>query len=96
MNTQFTRSRTDKVFAGVCGGLARYLGIDTVLVRLIFVLAVFLGGVSPFIYLVLWLVMPEEPAVAPVAPLGAHMLPHHPRPVEEWKFDPYTGQPVRK
>jgi phage shock protein C len=41
---------------------------------------------------VLWIVMPEEKATyaAPQA------LPNHPRPVEEWKFDPYTGEPVRK
>ena len=92
MNTQFTRSRDDKMIAGVCGGLANYFNIDTTIVRLLFVLAVFLGGASPLIYLVLWLVMPDQKATytAPQA------LPDHPRPVEEWKFDPYTGEPVRK
>jgi phage shock protein C len=92
MNTQFTRSRSDKMIGGVCGGLARYFNVDTTIVRLLFVLAVFLGGASPLIYLVLWLVMPEEQAsyAAPQA------LPDHPRPVEQWKYDPYTGEPVRK
>ena len=50
MNTQFTRSRDDKMIAGVCGGLASYFNIDSTIVRLLFVLAVFLGGASPLIY----------------------------------------------
>ena len=62
MNTQFVRSRSDKMIGGVCGGIARYFNIDPVIVRLIFVLSVFLGGVSPLIYILLWIVMPEEPA----------------------------------
>ena len=92
MNTQFTRSRDDKMIAGVCGGIARYFNVDTTIVRLLFVLSVFLGGVTPLIYVVLWLVMPEEKAIytAPQA------LPDHPRPVEEWKYDPYTGEKVAR
>lgn len=93
MNTQFTRSKSDKMIAGVCGGLARYFNIDPAIVRLLFVLAVVLGGASPVIYLVLWLVMPEEQAAYTPAQAA---LPDHPRPVEQWKFDPYTGEPVRK
>jgi phage shock protein C len=90
MNTQFTRSRDDKMIAGVCGGIARYFNVDTTIVRLLFVLSVFLGGVTPLIYVVLWIVMPEEKA-AYTAPQA---LPNHPRPVEEWKYDPYTGEKV--
>ena len=92
MNTQFTRSRDDKMIAGVCGGIAHYFNVDTTIVRLLFVLSVFFGGVTPLVYVVLWLVMPEAKA-AYTAPQA---LPNHPRPVEEWKFDPYTGEPVRK
>jgi phage shock protein C len=90
MNTQFVRTKNDKMVAGVCGGIARYFNIDPAIVRLLFVLAVFLGGASPLIYLVLWLVMPEESA----AYTTQQALPQHPRPVEEWKFDPYTGEKV--
>ncbi len=83
MNTQFVRTRNDKMIAGVCGGIARYFNIDPAIVRLLFVLAVFLGGASPLIYLVLWLVMPQEPATY-VAPTytAPQALPDHPRPVE--------------
>lgn len=94
MNTQFTRSSSDKMVAGVCGGLARYFGIDSTLMRLIFVLAV-ISGVSPLIYVVLWIVMPEEkPGLATTPETPA--LPGHPRNVEEWKFDPYTGEQIKR
>lgn len=62
MNTtgRLTRSNTDRIVAGVCGGIANYLNVDPTLVRLAFVLLVLLAGVSPLIYLVLWAVLPTE------------------------------------
>lgn len=65
MNTtgRLTRSNTDKIVAGVCGGIASYLNVDPTLVRLAFVLLVLVGGVSPFIYLILWAVLPTESTV---------------------------------
>lgn len=62
MNTsgRLTRSTTDRIVAGVCGGIANYLNVDPTLVRLAFVLLVWLGGVSPLIYLILWAVLPTE------------------------------------
>jgi phage shock protein C len=98
MNSQFMRSRSDRMIGGVAGGLARYFNIDTTIVRLLFVLAVFLGGVSPLIYILLWIVMPEEPvSYSPSqAVYTPTALPDHPRPVEEWKFDPYTGEKISK
>jgi phage shock protein PspC (stress-responsive transcriptional regulator) len=45
--------------AGVCGGLAQYLGVDATLIRIVFVLLV-LSGVSPLIYAILWVVIPSE------------------------------------
>jgi len=54
------RSREDSVLGGVCGGLGRYLGIDPVLLRLAFVLLVFAGGAGILIYLIAWIVIPEE------------------------------------
>ena len=59
------RSRSDKMLAGVCSGLARYLNLDTTVVRLLFVLLFFLGGHGLLIYLILWILMPVEPALAP-------------------------------
>lgn len=55
------RSRTDRRIAGVCGGLATYFNIDPSLVRLLAVLGlVFVGGTF-WAYLILMLVIPEEP-----------------------------------
>lgn len=57
------RSSTDKMIAGVCGGLGKYLGIDATLIRLIFALLVFFGvGSGLLIYVILAIVMPLEPS----------------------------------
>ena len=70
MNTsykQLTRSRTNRVVAGLCAGLGAYFGIDPVLVRLLFVLGFFLGGHFGIIllYIIMALVIPEEPLQQP-------------------------------
>lgn len=56
------RSRTEHQIAGVCGGLAEYFNFDPTIIRLLFVLGFFLTGSATFwVYLVLWLVVPEQP-----------------------------------
>ncbi len=56
------RSNTDKMIAGVCGGLAQYFGVDSTLIRLIFALLVFLGvGSGILLYIILAIVVPLEP-----------------------------------
>jgi phage shock protein C len=55
------RSRTNRKLAGVCGGLARYFNTDATLIRVLFVVLALLGGPGLVIYLVLWIVVPEEP-----------------------------------
>ncbi len=54
------RSRRDRMLAGVCGGIAEYLEIDPILVRLVF-LALLFSGIGVLIYLVAWILIPEEP-----------------------------------
>ncbi|MBE2201467.1 MAG: PspC domain-containing protein [Anaerolinea sp.] len=56
---RLTRSDTDKIIAGVCGGLAAYLNIDAVLVRLAFVVLLFASGIGFPIYVILWVIMPQ-------------------------------------
>ncbi|HEX2697482.1 MAG TPA: PspC domain-containing protein, partial [Anaerolineales bacterium] len=66
MNTNYkrlTRSRTNRMIAGLCAGLGEYMGMDPTIVRLLFILAFFLGlhfGVV-LIYLIMALIVPEEP-----------------------------------
>lgn len=57
---RLVRSRDDRWIGGVCGGVARYAGIDANLVRLLVVLGTVLGfGSLLVVYLVAWLLMPE-------------------------------------
>jgi phage shock protein C len=58
---RFARFSSDKKIAGVCAGLARYYDLDTSVVRVIWLLCVFLGGTGLIAYLVLWVVMPLDP-----------------------------------
>ncbi len=59
---QLYRSRDDRMVAGVCGGLGEYLSIDPTIVRLIFVFGAVVTGSGLFwAYLVLMLLVPEEP-----------------------------------
>jgi phage shock protein C len=55
------RSRTERWFAGVCGGLGTYFGIDPTLVRVLFVIFGLTFGSGFLIYLILWLIIPNEP-----------------------------------
>jgi phage shock protein PspC (stress-responsive transcriptional regulator) len=55
-----TRPRHGRIIAGVCAGLARRFGLPPWVVRLIFVLSCLLPGPQVIIYIVLWLVMPED------------------------------------
>lgn len=58
---RLTRSSSDKMIAGVCGGLAHYFDVDPTLVRLGFVALLLIGMGSPVLaYLVLWLLMPLD------------------------------------
>jgi phage shock protein C len=54
------RSRTERVIGGVCGGLGRYLGLDPVLLRIAFVVLLFAGGGGFVLYLIAWVLIPEE------------------------------------
>jgi phage shock protein C len=56
------RSRTDQMVGGVCAGLAKFFGLDPTVMRLIFLFLFFLGGNGLLIYLILWVVIPLEPA----------------------------------
>jgi phage shock protein C len=55
------RSRTDRKLAGVCGGLAQYFNIDATLIRVLFVVLALLGGSGIVIYLLMWIIVSEDP-----------------------------------
>lgn len=73
------RSRTDRVFSGVCGGIGRHYDIDPVLLRiLVVVAAVFTGGVFVLAYVLAWIFIPEEPAYVAVPMPGGAVPPLQP------------------
>lgn len=57
------RSRRYRIIAGVCGGIAEWLGWGPTMVRFLFVLISILSAAFPgiVVYIILWVVMPEEP-----------------------------------
>ena len=55
------RSRTERSIAGICGGLAAYFDSDPTLIRLLMLLLILFGGLSIWAYIILWIVIPEEP-----------------------------------
>ncbi len=63
MNKKLYRSVTDKMLGGVCGGIAEYFSIDSVIIRLIFVLAVIFGGSGILAYIILWIIIPQKPYI---------------------------------
>ena len=56
---RFYRS-SDRILGGVCAGLAEGFHVDALWVRVAFLVLVFLQGIGVFLYIVLWLVMPER------------------------------------
>ena len=69
------RSSTDKMLAGVCGGMGEYSGIDSTIIRLIWVAVILFSGFFPGIvaYIVAALVIPEKPGKK--APLKPSVIP---------------------
>ena len=112
MNTpnRLVRASDDRYIAGVCGGLARYFGLDPMLVRGAFVVLVFFGGLSLVLYPLLWLLTPLDgstvTAQETVKQNAQEMKAEAERLVERmglrqrrvqdpgWRYDPYTGQPI--
>ncbi len=58
------RDDEDKIIAGVCSGLGSYFGIDPVIIRLLFVLAVIVGGFGTLLYIILWIAVPKAETIS--------------------------------
>jgi phage shock protein C len=65
MSPRLTRSETDRVIAGVAGGIAQRFGLNPTLMRLAWVFSVFFGGLGVLLYLILWVALPKGPAHVP-------------------------------
>jgi phage shock protein C len=58
---RFYRSQTNKVIAGVCGGLGEYLNVDTTIIRLLWILLTIMGGSGIIVYILAYFIVPERP-----------------------------------
>ena len=54
------RSRSNRSIAGICGGLAEYLGVDATPIRIVMLFLILFGGMSLWVYVIMWLLIPEE------------------------------------
>lgn len=61
MPKKLYRSSRDRMLGGVAGGLAEYFEIDSTLIRILFVITLFIGGTGVLAYILLWIVVPEAP-----------------------------------
>lgn len=57
---KLVRSSTDTMIAGVCSGLATYFGVDPVIIRLIFAALALVNGLGVVLYIVMWIIVPDE------------------------------------
>lgn len=58
------RNPDEKAIGGVCSGLAEYFDVDTVWIRLAMFLLIFFGGISLWVYIILWIIIPEAKTTA--------------------------------
>jgi len=71
------RPRAGRKIAGVCAGFAEYFDLDVTLVRVVWLISVFLGvGLSLIAYFVAWMVMPDEPMMLPAPAAAAQQVTH--------------------
>lgn len=54
------RSKSNRFIAGVCGGLGDYFNVDASWIRILFVLLLLVAGSTLLIYLIMWIVVPEQ------------------------------------
>lgn len=69
---RLTRSSSERILGGVCAGLARYFDTDPLLIRLVFVMITLAHGAGILLYVLLWVLMPEEGVEAP--PTGSQVI----------------------
>jgi phage shock protein C len=61
MKNRLYRSRVKRVFGGVAGGLAEYMNLDPILVRILFIITAAINGIGALLYIIMWIVVPEAP-----------------------------------
>lgn len=71
--TRLVRPRLGRKIAGVCLGFSEYFDIDVTLVRIVWLITLFMSGFGLIPYIIAWIVMPEEPLLIS-APVNAQQV----------------------
>lgn len=82
MNKTLYRTENDKMIGGVCGGLGKYFEIDPTIVRILFALIFFGFGAGLMIYVLLWILMPDEKMLQERAKQSSNTQETSPSPIE--------------
>ena len=65
LQRRIARSETDKMIAGVCGGLGNYMGVDPTIIRIVWVMTCLFAGTGLLAYVICALLIPSETAISP-------------------------------
>lgn len=65
MDRKLYKSANDKVLAGVCGGIGEYFDVDTVIIRLLWVVFTLMGGAGIIAYIIAAIIIPTNPSAMP-------------------------------
>ncbi|HET9259808.1 MAG TPA: PspC domain-containing protein [Acidimicrobiia bacterium] len=63
------RSKEDRLIAGVAGGVAEFFDLDATIVRVVWAFMAIFGGFGVLLYLIMWVIVPEQAADTPLAPV---------------------------
>jgi phage shock protein C len=91
VNRRLYRSRHDRLLAGVAGGVAEHFDLDPTLVRILWLVSIFFGGLGLFLYIVMAIIVPLEPEGGPVYAGGTPPVDAAGRPIDGPAAD---GQPA--
>lgn len=70
MDKKLYRSANDKILAGVCGGIGEYFDVDSVIIRLLWVIFTLMGGAGLIAYIIAAIIMPRNPVSSPSEDAG--------------------------
>ena len=59
-NRRLTRTSNNSIIAGVCGGISKFYGLNPTLIRIVTLILILAGGLSLWVYLLLWIIIPRE------------------------------------
>ncbi len=74
IDKRFYRDKDDKVIGGIAMGIANYFGVDVSIIRILFLISIFFGGIGLIVYFILWFITPEAKTVGEKMSMTGHSL----------------------